>query len=89
MPYKRYVGIHKLDRKNECNIRSKRGYMPYKRYNEKFKKLIFPHISALWNSLPKNAHCKDLTDFNSSQIKSLNPLDINTFLGGTNKVIHF
>ena len=38
-------------------------YLPYERFGEKFKNSFFSHISALWNSLPKKAHCKDLTDF--------------------------
>ena len=33
--------MQKLDTENENNIRSKGGYMPYKRYGEKFKILFF------------------------------------------------
>ena len=55
--------MQKLDTENVYNTRSKGGYMPYKRYGEKFKNSFFPHISTLWNSLPKHVQGKNLYEF--------------------------
>ena len=54
--------MQNLDTENKCSVRSKGGYMPYERFGDKFENSFFPHISSLWNSLPKNELCKDLID---------------------------
>ena len=55
--------MQKLDFERKNDLRSKGGYLPYKNYGTKFKNSFFPSMSVLWNSLPKNAQCKDLNDF--------------------------
>ena len=47
--------------------------MPFERFGEKFKNSFFPHISTLWKSLSKTAHCKDLTDFKLFTNKEFKP----------------
>ena len=53
----------KLDFEKKHETRSKGGYIPFKNTGNKFKTSFFPHISGLWNCLPKNAQCKDKDDF--------------------------
>ena len=74
--------MQKLDTENECNIRSKGGYMPYKRYGEKFKNSFFPHISSLWNSLPRKAQCKNLIDFKEYTKQEMKPPRFKHFARG-------
>ena len=53
----------KLDFENKHNTRSKGGYIPFKNLGFKFKNSFSPHTACLWNSLPKQAQCKDLFEF--------------------------
>ena len=53
----------KLDFEKKHETRSKGGYIPFKNTGNKFKTSFFPHISGLWNNLPKNVQCKDKNDF--------------------------
>ena len=53
----------KLDFEKKHETRSKGGYIPFKNTGNKFKTSFFPHISGLWNNLPKNVQCKDKDDF--------------------------
>ena len=46
-----------------CPTRSRGGYIPFKKQNLKFNNSFFPHTTQLWNNLPNNVKCKDLTDF--------------------------
>ena len=77
--------MQKLDTENKCNVRSKGGYMPYERFGDKFKNSFFPHISSLWNSLPKNELCKDLIDFKKFTNKNFKPPRYKNFSMG-NKI---
>ena len=43
--------------------RSKGGYIPFKKCNFKFDNSFFPHTTELWNKLPNEVKCKDLSDF--------------------------
>ena len=53
----------KPDIEQRCLTRSKGGYIPFKKYDLKFNNSFFPHTTLLWNNLPKDVKCKDLTDF--------------------------
>ena len=79
--------MQKLDTENECNVRSKGGYMPYKRYGATFKNSFSQHISSWWNSLPRIAQCKNLIDFKEyTKIKLKTPRFKQE---GMNLIIHF
>ena len=43
--------------------RSKGGYIPFKKLKFKFSDSFFPHTTTLWNNLPKNIQCKNISDF--------------------------
>ena len=53
----------KPDLGNKYFIRSKGGYIPFKRLRFKFDQSFFPHATRLWNNLPNYVKCKNLTDF--------------------------
>ena len=53
----------KPDIEQRFPTRSKGGYIPFKKSHLKFNRSFFPHTTLLWNNLPKNVKCKDLTDF--------------------------
>ena len=63
----------KLDIERKFELRSKGGYIPFKNYGNKFKTSFFPHISGLWNSLPKNVQCKNIEDFKTHTKKEMKP----------------
>ena len=50
-----------IDRKYPT--RSKGGYIPFKKLKFKFSDSFFPHTTILWNNLPTNVRCKNITDF--------------------------
>ena len=43
--------------------RSKGGYIPFKKLKYKFSDSFFPYSTILWNNLPKNVQCKNISDF--------------------------
>ena len=43
--------------------RSKGGYIPFKKLKFEFSDSFFPHTTILWNNLPTNVRCKNITDF--------------------------
>ena len=53
----------KPDLENNYFIRAKGGYIPFKRLRFKFDQSFFPHATRLWNNLPNDVKCKNLTDF--------------------------
>ena len=73
----------KLDFEKKFETRSKGGYIPFKNYANKFKTSFFPHISGLWNSLPKQIQCKNLEDFKMHTKKELKPPKYKHFSSGT------
>ena len=72
-----------LDFEKKFETRSKGGYIPFKNYTNKFKTSFFPHISGLWNSLPKQVQCKNLEDFKMYTKKEFKPPKYKHFSGGT------
>ena len=58
-------------------------YIPFKNYANKFKTSFSPHISGLWNSLPKQIQCKNLEDFKMHTKKELKPPKYKHFSSGT------
>ena len=66
----------------------KGGICPLKDLVEDFKNHFFHTFLHFGNHFLKMHIAKILLILSCSQIKSLNPLAINTFLGGRNKVIH-
>ena len=75
--------MHQLDFEKKFETRSKGGYIPFKNYTNKFKTSFFPHISGLWNSLPKQVQCKNLEDFKIYTKKEFKPPKYKHFSGGT------
>ena len=71
----------KLDIQREHSLRSKGGYIPFKNYGSKFKNSFFPYTSGIWNNIPKDVQCKDLTDF-KDYTKKLKPMRYKHFSRG-------
>ena len=67
---------------NKFPTRSKGGYVPFKKINQKFDNSFFPHTTILWNNLPKNVKCMDLNDFKLYIKKELKPPRIKHFARG-------
>ena len=63
----------KPDYENRYNTRSKGGYIPFKNVGNKFRNSFFPHMTLLWNNLPKNVKLKNVLDFKSFVNKELKP----------------
>ena len=74
--------MQKLDFENKFNTRSNGGYIPYPNFGVNFKNSFFPYNSSLWNSLPKNAQCKDLIEFKIFTNKELKPARFKHFSRG-------
>ena len=72
----------KLDFERRHFLRSKGGYIPFKSHGSYFKKSFFPYFSGLWNCLPKNVQCYDLTDFKAFTNKEYKPPKIKHFARG-------
>ena len=72
----------KLDIQREHYLRSKGGYIPFKNYGVNFKKSFFPYTSGLWNNLPKDVQCKDLTEFKIYTKNELKPSKYKHFSRG-------
>ena len=72
----------KLDILREHYLRSKGGYIPFKNYGVNFKKSFFSYTSGLWNNLPKDVQCKDLTDFKIYTKNELKPSKYKHFSRG-------
>ena len=75
----------KRDIENKCNTRSKGGYIPFSNIGLKFKNSFFPHMSRLWNSLPTNVKCKNVSDFKNFINKERKPIRHKHFARGSKK----
>ena len=72
----------KLDFERRHFLRSKGGYIPFKSHGSYFKKSFFPYFSGLWNCLPKNVQCYDLTEFKAFTNTEYKPPKIKHFVRG-------
>ena len=73
------------DLEHKYPSRSKGGYIPFKRINQKFDNSFFPYTTLLWNSLPKIVKCKDLIYFKQYIKTELKPPRFKHFSRG-NKI---
>ena len=72
----------RLDLERRHFLRSKGGYIPFKSHGSYFKKSFFPYFTGLWNCLPKNVQCYDLTEFKAFTNTEYKPPKIKHFARG-------
>ena len=64
------------------DLRSKGGYIPMRNLGNNFRNSFFPYFTGLWNNLPKNVQCSQLSEFKDYTNRELKPAKFKHFSRG-------